>query len=1215
MPETVLPLTGSLDLDTSLDVVKKGNYIASLNTTSVSKDKNQSVMRSCVPGNKLFPLGDYELPSGHNMVIGGICDGVKNRIIDFLYNDNGGCQVREWDFNNMKVNVIVDDKADNIEGAPILDFDKDHKITSINILHRSQDEGDLLFWTDGHKPPREINIDKCKAKQWNYDNISSEDISQIKRPPLTPPTGGYGNDTSRNSNNLRNKLFQFAYRYIYDDYAPSTYSPWSKVFLPVGSTDPNMDTIQTNNNVINLHLTGANNLVIEIEVIARMGVGEKSWSDPVLVETINVRDNPQPDYPIKFYNDGSYPPVNVTEVAQLYSYLPDLSDCQMLINGNVLIHGAITEGYNYSDVKPDVEMSAGLENGYNSSASSNPLPVNEGDFSVTYTFDGDSTINYTVTYNGSTALSGAATVVVHSHFVWHSGFLGGKNPHDDTLNFQLTEGQSSVTKSVNYSHNVVSSSIRVSIQSASGYRQNIAENTFFSIPKYDWWAHYQWGLIYYDKNGKTNSVYTGKDMSLFMPHYNEFQNGYGGNIIQTPYVNASIKHKPPKWAVSYQWVRSKNLSESFALYWKAINVFSDEKYVYLDISNLIYNYTEINPSTNYRYDFAKGDKVRLIWYDNIPTSSPLSYEDKEYAVLGMPTNPKAGNGDYITGFKITNPGFGYTSAPTVQITGGGGSGATAHAIVYNGQVTEIVVDKQGNGYTSAPTVTLTGGGGSDASAVAISGYFNGTFIKLYKDKDEYPDGNVLIKLYRPQQVTNEEDTIFYEFGEKYNIITDALGNRYHSGMLQDQGANQPATFKFTEGDFFFTTIYVPKSVTETPTSYFQIYAMSMNYNDYYPSGQNSNGRAVGVFTNAKRLKYPTMVRFSGAYLQNTRTNKMSLYLDSDQDEYNRSYGAIRRFSFRRNFLRVFQERKVGNVPVLSAIIQTAAGNDVLSQSDRLINRIQYDIADFGIGDAPASLASENFADYFVDTNRGVQCRVSHNGVEPISILYSTNSLFANRLIQYNENLLKSASPNPSTPNAARPTIYGVFDTFRNEYVVSMEAIERWKNGVKITDIPAESMGFNESKNGYEGNYSYAPEFVLCLNNLLCTFKNGALYTHDDEEHPCNFFGVQYDAYVTIVLNENLVNDKGYLSLKETASGIWHSDEIKTSLGQVSKLPEKKFEILEGNPAASFMNDKQSPGGLIDGTPLKGKYLTARLRITPKKPENITAVTIKYNIYP
>lgn len=75
----------------------------------------------------------------------------------------------------------------------------------------------------------------------------------------------------------------------------------------------------------------------------------------------------------------------------------------------------------------------------------------------------------------------------------------------------------------------------------------------------------------------------------------------------------------------------------------------------------------------------------------------------------------------VLSITVTAGGTGYTSAPAVAITGGGGSGATAHAVIQGGAVTAIVVDTQGSGYTTAPAVTMTGGGGADATATAVRG--------------------------------------------------------------------------------------------------------------------------------------------------------------------------------------------------------------------------------------------------------------------------------------------------------------------------------------------------------------------------------------------------------------------------------------------------------------------------------------------------------------
>jgi hypothetical protein len=69
----------------------------------------------------------------------------------------------------------------------------------------------------------------------------------------------------------------------------------------------------------------------------------------------------------------------------------------------------------------------------------------------------------------------------------------------------------------------------------------------------------------------------------------------------------------------------------------------------------------------------------------------------------------------ITGFVLnggvydvtmTNGGSGYTTAPNVYFSGGGGSGATAKSKLYQDSVIYVTVTNQGDNYTSAPTVVF-----------------------------------------------------------------------------------------------------------------------------------------------------------------------------------------------------------------------------------------------------------------------------------------------------------------------------------------------------------------------------------------------------------------------------------------------------------------------------------------------------------------------------
>lgn len=68
---------------------------------------------------------------------------------------------------------------------------------------------------------------------------------------------------------------------------------------------------------------------------------------------------------------------------------------------------------------------------------------------------------------------------------------------------------------------------------------------------------------------------------------------------------------------------------------------------------------------------------------------------------------------------VTAGGSGYTSAPTVVLSGGGfSSTAVAVATIAAGQVVSVSVTNPGVGYTSVPTVSFTGGAGTGATATA-----------------------------------------------------------------------------------------------------------------------------------------------------------------------------------------------------------------------------------------------------------------------------------------------------------------------------------------------------------------------------------------------------------------------------------------------------------------------------------------------------------------
>ena len=74
---------------------------------------------------------------------------------------------------------------------------------------------------------------------------------------------------------------------------------------------------------------------------------------------------------------------------------------------------------------------------------------------------------------------------------------------------------------------------------------------------------------------------------------------------------------------------------------------------------------------------------------------------------------------YIQNIEIIDGGSGYTSAPTITITGNGSRGEAVASINPSGEVIGIAITNQGSEYDSSTNIVISGGGGSGARARAV----------------------------------------------------------------------------------------------------------------------------------------------------------------------------------------------------------------------------------------------------------------------------------------------------------------------------------------------------------------------------------------------------------------------------------------------------------------------------------------------------------------
>lgn len=128
---------------------------------------------------------------------------------------------------------------------------------------------------------------------------------------------------------------------------------------------------------------------------------------------------------------------------------------------------------------------------------------------------------------------------------------------------------------------------------------------------------------------------------------------------------------------------------------------------------------------NFAFAHSAGDSFAMIlndfvskWHDS-PTIDRFVLAP--FVTFFERRSDRAHNDSGVISLSVTSAGSGYSSVPTVTISGGGGSGAKAIAILLGGAIVGLGVTYHGTGYTSAPTVTITGGGGAGATGTATIG--------------------------------------------------------------------------------------------------------------------------------------------------------------------------------------------------------------------------------------------------------------------------------------------------------------------------------------------------------------------------------------------------------------------------------------------------------------------------------------------------------------
>jgi hypothetical protein len=617
---------GGLNQDVDENFLKPNEWTNALNIRNTDRLEGSDGVISNIKGNTLVT---FTLPSGTNRCIGAYANETTGKYYSFIYNSDGFHTITEYDPTTNILTKVLQSKTDT-GGTDILNFQQYELINGVGIVG-----GTLLYWTDGYNPPRNIDIAKAKLTSGWYTTSAS--ISLIKRPPQKLIIPSYGNDTNTqtSSNRLKNQLFQFRYLYVYQDNTRSTWSSCSVLPYPELEISSGVDTTPFKNNNILLQFDIGDKYVKSIEIAALVkGVGTtgttQDWFSILTVDRDYILASPgSTEYlydaitnnaTYKFRNDGLYPSVDIQEIDLQYDFVPLKSKCLDIVNGNVLVIGNNTEGYdnlpatgagslnvnfNITYVPPDIDPLTSASDPTGLAFILSGVPVGDGFFgssdtiSATWDVYGNPKFfgPYLVDAEYSGSLYDFAVAAGQQLALNSSGIFGDPSNY---YVYSATQQLGPNTVRVTFTKVGNPTNLLVSVTNTTALNN--------SSPAYKTNSKYQIGLVYYDEFNRSSYVQTneralsGSNGGCILA-----TSAWGAAAGQTPSIDWTINHSAPTWASKYQWVRTEQLTHKDFLFWAASSV-------------------TVNPNNANLYNLGIGS---LNTFNNSNNNSILSYQYSE----------------------------------------------------------------------------------------------------------------------------------------------------------------------------------------------------------------------------------------------------------------------------------------------------------------------------------------------------------------------------------------------------------------------------------------------------------------------------------------------------------------------------------------------------------------------------------------------------------
>lgn len=1205
-----------IDSDTSPEAISEGFSRYRLNVRVMTTDDSEMQSAEYVKGNVEVT---YTLPSGSNTVIGSYEDLLQKKNYYFVYNSSFQHSILEYD---QEADVVVP-----VFIGTFLNFSLIHLITGINTV-KLTDSSHLLYWTDNFNAPRKLNIEKSKYfTQGNYTlgykyPFDPEILYRVKQPPLFPPTYVWSGNESTSIN--------------------------IQVITPVQVINQTLHTnfISVTNGVIQHGVNNATIALTQIPVIPAFNNSTHIWT----VAT-----------------SGSYNlsmSVNMQSVSQNTNYGGDVSLFLNINRGGTIINIQLTynqrvpfsvTNYNYST--PNISLLAGDQLAW--TAVINPRYDAIGTFNTYYNQQvriSNATVSASLlatTQSSSTTPNYLLNklLVIKTRFIYDDYEVSAFSP---ISNYVLP----GVTMDGITEENVILQDNKITISVPTG--NSIVKKIDIAVKEY----------------GETafSIIATLDKEELSIPDNSTYYYDYYGNGIKIP-INANDDIKlfdsVPLLSQSQEIIKGERivdglitegfdpviidarLSVSYVPVKTPSNTQHYPKYSYLKAGDnyifgiVYYNHANQSGVTNisdWKFDEQRGGVYGTHLYIPFLNESTYGVQDMAYVpVVNMNISNRPPS--WATHFQIVRTkGLFYTKYLQFvanQVIYDTGNPATAKVIKID--ISNIYGTAPTSYKSANPNSILTQDIGTNTRIRFIANKndpnintpstflpFNDTTISSFDPATGYisvpintassvlrqlGDG-CLFEIYTPSANLTASNVITYECGQCFAINTDAYGNKYHTGSIQSQVINpltgatiSPAIFKIGEqyggGDTFRRRQWMPHLSGSLEANYF---IESENVNNMFYSMASDEGRPNRVDVNYRQVTRPSTVYYSELLIPETFINGLSSVYDTNFETYEQKYGGIYKLFNQNQDLWIFQELKIGSVAVNKIIYNDLQGGNTVGASSQVLEKqVVYSLSEYGIGKHPESFAVYGNSKYGIDVRRGVLWRLSNDGLTPISEYFQ--HIYITGLCK---EILKANS---------KVNVYGVYDKRFNEYIIAFNGFTYGS-----TQVPAQTLAFNEKENLYSTHYSFAPENMVSNGVNIITFKNGKLWKHNENTLYNNFYGVQDNSEIHSYCNALPSNIKVFEAISmESRKPMKVIVETPITQenpnGQHTELYDNNFQMKEGYFYSEILKDDFTPNTVVgapylpnarfEGRPMRGQYALIKLISTDALYNKIFAVNVQF----